>query len=419
MDEALDQVADGFVPRGLSPPWYGLLHLPAGLAAGFVTVTLSYLLVHHGVSVAAAASLIALFTLPSTWRFLVGPVLDTSLSPGRWYMITVGLSVCAMAVMAFTPLSPATTPLLSLLALLLGIAVQAAGSSATAAMALTTPNGQRGAVAGWMQVGQLGGQGLGGGLGLWLAQHTGGQITAAGALAALSILAGLPMLVVRTPPRLAAISVGQRLRDLSGALWTFVRTRGGALALFINVLPADLGASMTLLATVSGDWRASADQVALVLGAVAGVATLPGCVLGGYLCDRFPRRTVYVIAAIAAALGDAAMALGPHTPTTFTFFVILNALLQGAAWSSVSAVIFGELGPRAAATVAAVGSSVSNLPVVAVVALLGAIQPKHGSSGMLLTEAALGLASAVVYVAAALAWKPQAGLDVAPAAAAA
>lgn len=406
MDGALDQVADGFVPRGLSPPWYGLIFLPAGLASGFVNVTLGYLLVHHGVGVAAVAGLIALFNLPSTWKFLVGPVLDTSLSPVTWYLINIAFLICAMAGLALTPLSPATMPVLSLIILLLGVATNAGGSSATAAMALTTPNDQRGAVAGWLQVGQLGGLGLGGGLGLWLAQHAGGQIAAAGALAGLCGLASLPILGLRTPPRLAEISTSQRLRDLVRTMWAFVRTRGGALALFINVLPAGLGASMTLMATVSGDWHASADQVALVLGVVSGLATLPGCVLGGYLCDRFARRTVYALAALAAALGEVAMAFGPHTPAAFTVFVVLNAVLVGAAWSSVTAVIFGELGPRAAATVAAVCSSVSNAPVVAVVALLGALQPKHGSTGMLLTEAALGVASVVVYVAVALIWRP-------------
>ena len=419
MDEALDTVAHGFTPRGLAPPWYGALFLPTGLAAGFITVTMGYLLVHHGISVAAVAGLIALYSLPMTWKFLVGPVVDTSLSPTAWYLISVALSVCAMAAMALTPLTPAAMPLLSAIALMMGAAVNAGGSSASAAMAMTSPNDERGAVAGWMQCGQLGGQGLGGGLGLWLAQHAGGQLTAAMALAALSALAGLPILFLRTPRRPANVAVGARLGDLANGLWAFVRTRGGALALFINVLPAGLGAAMTLMATVSGDWHASSDLVALVLGAVSGVATLPGCVLGGYLCDRFPRRTVYALAAVAAALGEVAMALGPHTPTGFTVFVVLNAVLQGVAWSSVTAVIFGELGPRAAATVAAVGSSVSNLPVVVMVALLGAIQPKHGSTGMLLTEAAFGLASVVVYVAVAFVWKPRPALVGATAAAAA
>lgn len=405
MDEALDQVADGFVPRGLSPHWYLFLYLPSGLAGGFITVTLGYLLAHRGVSVAAIAGLVALYGLPTTWKFAMGPVLDTSLTPPKWYLINVVVAVAAMISLAFAPLSSASMPLLAGLALAMGVAINAVGSSATAAMALTTPNERRGAVAGWLQCGQLGGAGLGGGLGLWLAEHAGGQVTAALTLAGLCAVCALPIFHLRVPPRLAGVSVRHRLLDVLGALWTLARTRTGVLAILANVLPASLGATGQLLSTVAGDWHASADTVALVLGAVTGVATLPGCVVGGYLCDVFPRRTVYILSALACALGEGAMAFGPHTPLWFAVFAVLNAVLLGLSWAAVSAVCFEQLGARAAATVAAVLSSISNLPVVIMVAIVGGVEAKHGSSGMLLIEAGFGLASVVAYVSIASLWK--------------
>ncbi len=408
MDETLDQVADGFVPRGLAPHWYLLIYLPYGLATGFVTVTLGYLLAHHDVSVGKIAALVALFGLPTTWKFAMGPVLDTCLSPVKWYLIGLSLAAAAMAALAFTPLGPASMPLLSGIALLIGIAINAAGSAATAGMALTTPDTRRGAVAGWVQCGQLGGTGLGGGLGLWLAEHGGGQVTAALALALLCAACSLPILYLRVPPRLAGVPVRHRLLEVGDALWTLARTRTGVLAILANVLPAPLGAAGQLLSTVAGDWRASADMVALVLGAVTGIANLPGCILGGYLCDIFPRRTVYILSALACALGEAAMAFGPHTPLSFAIFAILNAVLLGLSWAAVAAVVYEQLGARAAATVAAVLSSISNLPVVIMVTIVGAAQAKHGSTGMLLIEAGFGVASVVVYVLIASVWRPAA-----------
>lgn len=405
MDEALDQVADGFVPRGLAPHWYLPIYLPFGLTTGFVGVTMGYLLAHHGVSVASVAALLALYGLPTTWKFAMGPVLDTSLSPPKWYVINLTIAVVALVALAFTPLSMSTMPLLSGLALLMGVAMNAMTSSATAAMALTTPNEQRGAVAGWLQCGQLGGAGLGGGLGLWLAEHMGGQATAALVLAALCAFCALPIFHLRVPPRLAGVSVRHRLVDVAGALWVLARTRAGVLAILANVLPASLGAATSLLPAVAGDWHASADMVALVLGALTGIANLPGCVIGGYLCDIFPRRTVYILSALACALGEAAMAFGPHTPLWFAIFAILNAVLLGLSWAAVAAVAFEQLGARAAATVAAVLSSISNLPVVIMVAIVGAVQVKHGSTGMLLVEAAFGVASVIVYILIATVWK--------------
>ena len=406
MEKPLHQVADGFVPRGLAPPWYAIVYLPTGLTGGFVSVTLGYLLAHHGVSVAAIGAIVALSNLPLAWKFVVGPALDTSLSPPTWYFINLALGIIALVVLGLTPLTTDHLRLLSGVVLTMGIAISAAGSSATAAMALTTSNEKRGAVSGWMQTGQLGGVGLGGGSGLWLAEHAGGQLTAALVLALMCALCALPMLSMRVPPRLAHISTGSRLMEVLGALWELARSRGGVLAILANVLPASLGAAGQLLSTVADDWHASADLVALMLGVVTGVANIPGCVIGGYLCDILPRRTVYMFGALGCALAEAAMAWGPHTPGWFSFFVVLNAVLLGLSWAAVAAVAFEQLGATATATVAAVLSSISNLPVVIMVAIVGASQAKHGSSGMLLIEAAFGVGSVIVYGVVAWLWKP-------------
>ena len=404
MDEALDQVADGFVPRGLAPHWYLPTYLPTGLASGFVGVTMGYLLTHHGVSVAAVAAMVALFGLPLTWKFAMGPVLDTSLSPTKWYVITLSLAVAALIALAFIPRHNAQDmPLAERSLLAAGCRSQrASSSSATAGMALTTPNARRGAVAGWQQCGQLGGTGLGGGLGLWL---WGWSTPAARSPRLWCSPDFAPFAPYRSSSCVCRRASSAFLCAIACAtFWarcgSWARTRTGVLAILANVLPAFLGGRGRSVrhSNVAGDWHASADVVALVLGVVTGVSTLPGCVIGGYLCDIFPRRSVYIASALACALGEAAMALGPHTPAWFAIFSVVNAMLLGLSWAAVSAVCFEQLGARAAATVAAVLSSISNLPVVVMVALVGSVQAKHGSTGMLLTEAAFGGASVIVYV---------------------
>jgi MFS family permease len=189
-------------------------------------------------------------------------------------------------------------------------------------------------------------------------------------------------------------------------VWALAKSRSGVLAILVGTLPAGLGSAITLLSTVTGDWGASAGLVALVLGVLSGVANLPGCLIGGYLSDLFPRRSVYVCMALACAFGEAAMARAPHTPLGFSAFVILNAVLLGGSSAAVSAIVYGELKEAGAATIGGVLGSLSNVPVVAVIALLGLVQPKHGSSGMLLTEAALGVISMAAYAVLAWLWKP-------------
>ncbi len=180
--------------RGLTPIWYAVLSLPGGVAGGFVAVSLSYILRRNGVSVEAIAGLVSLGLLPQTWRFLIGPAVDVSLSSKRWYLICIAAEVVCFVVLAFTPLNVAGMPLLGAVALALGVATAAGGCAIAAAMARTTPDARRGEVAGWTQTGSLGGAGLGGGAGLWLAVHAGGPSVAALVLTGVCIVCATPIL---------------------------------------------------------------------------------------------------------------------------------------------------------------------------------------------------------------------------------
>jgi MFS transporter, PAT family, beta-lactamase induction signal transducer AmpG len=407
----MSQVEDGALEgpaevRGAAPAWFGLLSLPGGVAQGFVSVSLAYVLRQHGASVAAIAGLVSLNLLPQTCRFVFGPVVDMSLTAKRWYLICVGAIVAGFVVMGFAPLTPAGMPLLSGLALLLGIVASAGAAALAAIVAQTVPHARRGSVAGWLQTGGLGGVGLGGGAGLWLSVHAGGPAVAALTLAAACLACILPVLGVRTPSTSTGHGLQVQALGLGRDLCALLRTRQGALAALVVTIPASLGAAANLFPAVAGDWRASADLVAVVTGVLGGLATLPGCILGGYLCDRFARRIVYIWAAIACAAGEAAMAWAPHTPAWFAGMVMANALLLGIGFAAVAAVIFECLGPRAAATTASLLGSLSNVPVVAMTAIVGVVQTRHGSSAMLLTEAGAAVVSIAAYAALAYAWRP-------------
>lgn len=394
-------------PKGVAPPLFAILFLPCGLGRGFVTVTLGYILARHGVSVVAISGLVGLQALATTLQFVAGPVVDMSLSSGRWYLITVAALAASFVGFAVAPLTAAGLPLLGALSFAIGAASVAAGAAVMAAVALTIPDQKRGAVAGWMQVGLLGGTGLGGGLGLWIGAHAGGPRVAAVTLAVLCLGCALPLLWMRIPRRPPGMTLTARARDLGVAVWTLARTRRGPLAVLALTLPAGLGAAISLLPAAAASWRASADLVAVVTGLFGGLASVPGCIVGGYLCDRFPRRTVYMWAALACAGGEAAMAVAPHTPAAFGVFGLLNAMLLGVAWGAVTAVNFDCLGRKGAATVGATLSSLSNVPVVLVTVLVGWAETRHGASAMLLTESGLAVVAIAGYATLAWLWRPE------------
>ena len=379
--------------RGVRPPAFALLYMAWGLCSGFLTIALGYELAQAGVSVAAIAGLVGLFLFPQSAKLLIGPVIDVSLTVKRWYWLATFATLAALAGIAFTPLVPASMPLLSALSLLLGIATAVSATATTALMAQTNPISERGAVSGWQQAGQLGGQGLGGGAGLWLAQHGAGIEGAALLMAAIILVAALPLRRVRLPVRAAGLKLGTQFRALGRTLLEIVRTRKGSLALMLSMTPVGLAASANLWSAVADDWGASADLVALTTGALGGVASIPGALVGGYLADRYPRRAVFIGCGFVSTIGLLVMALAPHTPGWFGTMVLVNAMLTGAAWAAVGAVCFECLGSVGAATMGAAFSSAANLPVPVVTMIVGAVQTRYGSTTMLLAEAGIGIAS--------------------------
>jgi MFS family permease len=388
--------------RGLPSPLYGVLYLPAGLISGFSTVTLGYVLGHHGVSVAAVSGLVGLYLLPTTWGFLAGPIVDVSLTPRLWYVLTAVVLAGCFAAFALTPITAAAVPALGVLCLAASTASVCGASATTAAMALTTTPEERGPIAGWQQAANLGGAGLGGGLALWIVGHAGGPAAAGLTMAAISLACAAPLLLMRVPARAGGVRLGRRVGGMAREVWALARTRKGVLAVMIMTLPSALGACSGLLPAAAGAWHASSDLVALVRGALGGLTTIPGCILGGYLCRRFPQRTVYIWGALAYAGGLAAMALAPHTPAAFAGFVILNGMILGVAFGALTAVIFDCLGPTSAATIFAALASLSNVPLLLVTLLVGQAEARSGPNGMLMTEAVLGAVSVAAY--AALAW---------------
>jgi MFS transporter, PAT family, beta-lactamase induction signal transducer AmpG len=392
----------------MPPPLFGVLFIPTGMCQGFVSVVLGYILSQHGVGVAEIAALVGLRLLPETWAFLAGPVIDSSLSSVRWYVIAIaGLALCFFG-FAFYPLEAGNSGLLGALCLSSGITAVLSASAASAILPLTTVDAVRGACAGWRQTGFLGGIGLGGGGALWLATHAGGLRTAALVSATVYLLCLFPFLIVKVTVAPRGASVATAAREALGALWKLLRTRPGILAAIAVTLPAGLGAAAYLMPAVAGDWHASADVVATVTGALSGIASIPGCITSGYLCDRFPRRTVFMWCVLAGAVAEGLVTLVPHSAAGFAAIVLVNSAFTGLAYGGVVAIIFERLESVGAATVVGVLGALSNLPVVLVTMLLGAVQTRGGSTTMLLTEAGLGVISVGIYALLVVFWRPHA-----------
>src|SRR5258706_1008302 len=156
------------------PLWvYLVLYLPYGMAAGYVNVTLAWLLSHAGATVAAIAVLGSMALLPNTWKVLWAPLVDTTLSAKRWFLIGLVVSALGIGATAFLPLRLDLMVVFEALVLATSFFGTLTAIAVDRFMAFDVPDEAKGRAGGWSQAGNLGGSGLGGGLALVLAQHSG------------------------------------------------------------------------------------------------------------------------------------------------------------------------------------------------------------------------------------------------------
>jgi MFS transporter, PAT family, beta-lactamase induction signal transducer AmpG len=382
---------------------YLVLILPFGISSGFVTVTLAYQLSHAGVDTVQVAALVAADFFPQTWKFLWAPIADTTLSRKSWYVIGAALTAVTTLACGLVPTDAGSFGLLSALVLLMSVATTFVAMSVEALIAHHTPDDVTGRASGWFQAGNLGGGGLGGGAGLWMAEHLGVSWLSAAVLGVVCLLCTLALFRIREPVRghSRGAAEGRAMGERSSALrqqwsnlmvvlkdlWNLARSPRGFLAMLVVFLPLSTGAASNLWSAVADGWRASADTVALVNGTLGGVASMVGCMLAGPLCDRLDRKAAYLLYGAAQALCVVAMALAPHTESMFAAFTLIYAVLNGMGYAGFSAVVLETIGLGAAATQYNVYASLSNMPILYMGLVEGWAYQHYGASTMLYAEA--------------------------------
>jgi len=337
--------------------------------SGYLTVAVAYLLVHAGVSVGQTAALVALSYVPHTWKFLWAPIADTTLTRKRWYVIAAIVSAGGLAAIGAIPATPAGLP----------------------------PE-FKGRAGGWFQAGNLGGVGIGGGAGLWLAQNLPAPWMAGAIVGACCLLCALALFFVAEPVAVHRFDgIGRSLVEVGKDLWSVARARVGLLALILCFLPIGSGAASNLWSAVADDWRASANAVALVNGVLGGVVSVIGCLAGGWICDRMNRKGAYALYGVLQGVCAVAMALAPRTEATYIAYILAYAFVTGLTYAGFSAFVLEAMGTGAAATKYNVFASLSNMPIYAVTRLDGWAHTRWGPGGMLYCDATASLVGLLLF----------------------
>ena len=190
------------------------------------------------------------------------------------------------------------------------------GSCNGGLMATTMPDGLRGAAGGWLNVGNL----AGGAVERRAHAQDGRALPAAHRRAR-----ARPLHVAAVPGadlgRRATSARGATRGEVFRALWRdvshVVKMRQGWTGMLLFSSPVGTAALINYFAGMAADYRASAGMVAFINGRVSGLVTAVGSLIGGYLCDRYSRRAMYLLSGGLTALCAAVMMAAPLSPMTY------------------------------------------------------------------------------------------------------
>lgn len=400
---AEDRGGDLASRRAPHPIIWTILYFPFGALGGFIGVALTFLATRSGLSITEGSLLNGVQMLTSWLKWMWAPLVDLTLTPKRWYVFATTVSAIGVFALAAIPLGPDT------LLVLLGIIAVASlinsmvGMSIEAIMATTIQPGQEGRVSAWFQAGNLGGAGVGGGLGLILLQVLPATWMSGAILGGLFMACCAALLAVPSAEKhVHTGGVATAIRGVFGDIREMVRTQGGVLSALLCSLPVGTGAAAGVLtqAEVAAHWGAGDTDVALLQGVFAGVVTAVGCFAGGWLCDRLRPRTAYALIGLALALVAVLMAVSPATVGMYRLWSLVYSFGVGLAYSAFTAVVLNAMGKGSAATKYNLFASLSNFPIWWLGLVLGRVADTSGADTMLLAEAGIGVIGVATFFAA-------------------
>ncbi len=385
-------------PRRVHPAVWMLLFLPFGATSGLVSVTIGYLAKQQGLGDAAIAGLVAINLFPHTFKFFWAPLPDTLLTRRRWYFLSNVLSSITLIALGLVPVSAQNLDLLRALIFTNSLAITFLGMATEGLMANVVSADERGTASGWLQAGNLGGAGIGGGLALFLAQRLGSK-GAFTVVALLLLVCSVGLIGIHEPVRSVRVSLAVSLREVLLDLRdTIIRSRTGLLAMILCFLPVGAAAASGLFAAIAGRWNTPADSVALYTGVLAGLVSAVGCLAGGWLSDQMDRKRAYAVTGVFLAIVAIAMALGPHTEAGYAVFTLAYQFGSGLAYGAFTGFVLEAIGRGAVATKYNALASLSNVPIWYMTEFDGLASDKWGPDVMLFVDAATEIAGVAAFL---------------------
>ncbi len=416
---------DLLATRGGRLATFFLLYVTEGIPLGFTATAIATQMRRAGLGPVAIGAFVGSLYLPWAFKWIAGPFVDTFASDrfGRrrlWILATqVGMAVTLLAAM---PVDVATEVGLLTAIVLVHNAFGATQDVAIDALAVgVLPEHERGVANGFMFAGASVGQAIGGSGVLFLSAFVpfgATYVFVAASILAVTAFVVLPLKEPPGPPRPprdggALAAIGRELAAFVRDAWrAFTGSRAALVGVLVSLLPCGAYAlSLALQSNLAVELGLTDHEIA-VLNLWSTVIFAFACVAGGWLSDRYGRRStlaLFVFLTVVPTLWlawtmqdvqwimpvDVNAANRPQPPAglvvTFWAAVLAFNVFQGLYYGVRSALFMDVTVPAVAATQFTAYMAMANLVITYTAWWQGLSIERWGYPVTLVLDAAFGL----------------------------
>jgi MFS transporter, PAT family, beta-lactamase induction signal transducer AmpG len=416
------------------PVWlFALTGMPYGVVGAFSTVVMGYLTRRAGVEVGDIGWFVMLVFIPPMLQFLYAPIVDFGPKRKHWLLIVTVIGAVLMNLAFVTPLPDDMT---RFLVLVIGAQLVSGlvGSCNGGLMASAVPDNKRGRAGAWYNIGNLSGGGISAALAVYLLGEGWSAASVGLIMSAMMIVPALAVLAIEEPPREPSGTLGEALKDTLRGVRGVLFSRTGLTALLLCMSPVGTAALGNAFSAIAFDYvthevaaanaglvpfdaafelfllppetamkmaidERSGEMVAFVLGPLGQVLTAVGALAGGWLCDRYNRRAMYLTAGLLTAVIGVVMALSPPSEATFTWGAITYMLVTGFCYAAFTATVLDTIGTvegKVASTQYSLFVAGGNVAIAYVVFVDTRFHESHGVEGVVFSDAALNFGGVIV-----------------------
>lgn len=324
----------------LLPVWLlGAGFLPIGAYGALMLITTPQLLAANGVPESEIASITAIGISPLFLSFALAPILDWRL-PRRTYAIALAIVGAACAFGALVSIRH----LVTLTAFLF------AGNMAVA-LCISAVGGwfgnlvhaeEKGALGVWLNVYNIGGNGVTAALAILLLRHLPPPLGEA--VASLMVMAALPVFFLTPCPPADRKLARESFRDFARDVLQLLRRPVILWILAVFLAPSSSFALTNTLAGFGRDFAISDEMIGLLGGAGVVVAGIVGSFLVPPLARFVQPVPLYLLIGAAGALFTTTLTLAPHGPAAFGAAMLGENVFQAAAFTVGNIIMLRTIG---------------------------------------------------------------------------